>query len=54
MGEKWRHPRVAENYRGFEIWYDTVRSQYYASHCEHTSRSESVEEIRKWLDGEKL
>jgi hypothetical protein len=54
MTEKRRLPRVAENYRGFDIWYDPVRGQYYASHCEHTRRSKSVEEIREWLDREKM
>jgi hypothetical protein len=54
MVEKRRVPGVAENYRGFDIWYDPVRGQYYASHCEHTRRSESVEEIREWLDREKM
>ena len=47
-------PSVSENYRGFDIWYDPVRGQYYASHCEHTRRSESIEVIREWLDREKL
>lgn len=53
MGEKRGLPRVAENYGGFDIWYDPVRGQYYASHCEHTRRSESIELIREWLDREK-
>jgi len=51
---KQRFPRVAENYRGFDIWYDPVRGQYYASHCEHTRRSESIQKIREWLDREKM
>ncbi len=54
MDEKRGLPRVAENYRGFDIWYDPVKGQYYASHCEHTRRSESIEKIREWLDREKM
>jgi hypothetical protein len=53
MGEKRRLPRVAENHRGFDIWYDPMRDIYYASHCEHTRRSKSIEDIREWLDREK-
>ena len=50
---KQRFPRVAENYRGFDIWYDPVRGQYYASHCERTHRSGSIDRIKDWLDREK-
>jgi len=47
------YPRVAERYKGFDIWYDPVRGVYYASHCEHTKRTESLAELKRWLEAEK-
>ena len=44
------YPRVVERYRGFDIWFDPGRSVYYSSHCEHTKRSASIAEVRRWLD----
>jgi hypothetical protein len=48
MGE--RFPHVVESYRGTEIWFDPLKGKYYASHCEHTMRSESIKVVKKWLD----
>ena len=48
-----RHPRIAERYKGFDIWYDPIRGIYYASHCEHTKRAGSLAEVRRWLEAEK-
>jgi hypothetical protein len=48
-----RHPRIAERYKGFDIWYDPVRGIYYASHCEHTKRTRSLAELKRWLEAEK-
>lgn len=44
------YPRVVERYRGFDIWFDPRRDVYYSSHCEHTKRSASIAEVRRWLD----
>jgi hypothetical protein len=49
-----KYPRVVERYKGFDIWYNPVKGQYYASHCEHTYRSKSIDEIRERLDREKM
>jgi len=46
-------PKIAENYKGFDIWYDPVRGVYYASHCEHTKRTRSPAEIKRWIEAEK-
>jgi len=43
-----------EVYSGIEIWYDPVRNQYYASHCENTKRSKDIETVKKWLREYKL
>ena len=48
------YPRRVETYRGTVIWFDPVKNKYYASHCEHTKRSESIEEVKKWLREYKL
>ena len=44
------YPRVVESYKGTEIWFDPLRQKYYASHCEHTMRSESILVVKKWID----
>jgi hypothetical protein len=49
-----KYPRVVERYKGFDIWYNLVKGQYYASHCEHMYRSKSIDEIRERLDREKM
>lgn len=47
------YPRVVERYKGFDVWYDPRRGFYYASHCEHTKRTRSLGELRRWLEAEK-
>ncbi len=53
LGEEADRPRVVERHGGFEVWFDPVRGIYYASHCEHTKRSASIAEVRRWLDEHK-
>jgi len=45
-----RFPRRVESYKGIDIWYNPVKNQYVASHCEHTMRSESIKTVKKWID----
>ncbi|MBN2336890.1 hypothetical protein JXL21_15145 [Candidatus Bathyarchaeota archaeon] len=47
------YPSMVETYRGIDIWHDPRRGIFYASHCEHTKRSRSVEKVRQWIDREK-
>ena len=54
MGEEVDLPKVVERYRGLDIWFDPVRGKYYASHCEHTKRSVSIIEVKRWLDKHKI
>ena len=44
------YPRVVEKYMGFDVWFDPGRGVYYSSQCEHTKRSASIAEVRRWLD----
>jgi hypothetical protein len=53
LGEEGDRPRVVERHGGFDVWFDPVRGIYYASHCEHTKKSASIDEIRRWLDEHK-
>ncbi|MCW4012296.1 MAG: hypothetical protein NWF07_04805 [Candidatus Bathyarchaeota archaeon] len=48
------YPHQVEVYKGIEIWYDPVKRQYYASHCEHTKRGLDIETVKKWLREYKL
>ena len=48
------YPRKVESYHGIEIWFDPVKGKYYASHCEHTKRSESIQEVKNWIKQYKL
>ena len=45
-----KFPRIVESYRGIEIWYDPVKGKYYASHCEHTKRDDSIGVVKRWID----
>jgi len=45
-----KYHRVVDNYKGIDIWYDPVKGKYYASHCEHTKRDESIIVVKRWID----
>ena len=48
-----RFPYRVDSYKGIEIWFNPVKQQYVASHCEHTMRCESLEKVKKWIDAYK-
>jgi hypothetical protein len=45
-----KFPRIVDKYKGIEIWFDPFKGRFFASHCEHTKRDESIIVVKKWLD----
>ena len=44
------YPRPVETYRGVPIWFNPVKGEYYANHCEHVKRDQDIRVVKRWLD----
>jgi hypothetical protein len=45
-----RFPRKITDYKGFEIYYNPLKKEYYSSHCEHTYRSKEIKKVEEWIE----